>query len=103
MKYANSRANSSRGQGLGDAGVRQTAYQSLFDMASQLGIFGDDTFTRNPELKKLRDKYLTQKEGFEVFNDLEDGSFEMEDIADVIREIMGLLGESDWQRIENLI
>ena len=88
FKNANSAANSQRGRGLGDKGIRQSLYQNLLTALYEKGLFTDDDYSNNKGLAKLRKQFLGEELDMSMFDIDEDGNFDMEDIMEIVSEIL---------------
>ena len=83
---ANSAANSLRGQGLGDRGIREGLYKNLLSRLGEEGIFTDDDYNNDKALLKLKSKFL--KEDMNMMDIDKDGNFDMEDIIEIVKELL---------------
>ena len=86
LKAANSAGQDAKGSARSDSNVRDAMYSGLIGS----GIFGDMDLSDMPRLATLINRYQQQNEEFEDFDDelMEDGTFDMEDISDVIEMLL---------------
>ena len=97
LKAANSSGQDAKKSARSDSNVRDAMYSGLIGS----GIFGDMDITDMPKLAALINRYQQQNEEFEDLDDewMEDGTFDMEDISDVIQMLLKM--EEDVEERED--